>query len=371
MRRLGIALLQSLLLVAAATLVMVTAPTPAGAAADIYVDARLNGVQADTAPGYTAAPGQTLSWTILVANIGDVVLTSVVVTDSQGLTVTCPKTSLAPGEAMTCTATGTAIGGSHQHIATATADAAGTPVSDDDSTWYSVDVYPAVDLETLVNGVDADAAPGLEILAGSPLLWSHVVTNTGDVALTSVAVTDDLGLAVACPKTSLAPGESMTCTAASTAVAGPHGLVGSVSADTVSGSVSDDDPAWYTGVTEGCPLGYWKKHTGAWPPTGYSTSQKVSSVFSASVTYPSVGDATLLRALAFKGGPSTVGAAQVLVRAGTAALLDAAHPDIDYPRTVSDVVTAVNTALASGDRAAMLAVAAQLDADNNGVCPLG
>lgn len=50
---------------------------------------------------------------------------------------------------------------------------------------------------------------------GDTVTYSFVVTNTGNVTLTDVTVTDPLpGLsAIDCPATTLAPGESMTCTA--------------------------------------------------------------------------------------------------------------------------------------------------------------
>ena len=79
---------------------------------------------------------------------------------------------------------------------------------------------------------------------------------------------------------------------------------------------------------------------------------------------------TLLQALSFQGGNNPTGAARNLLRAGVAALLNSAHPDVEYPRSTADVISAVNAALASGDRATMLALASQLDADNNLGCPL-
>ncbi|MCI0796814.1 MAG: hypothetical protein J4N99_08345, partial [Chloroflexi bacterium] len=67
---------------------------------------------------------------------------------------------------------------------------------------------------------DADSAPGPQANVGDTILWSYVVTNTGHVDLTGVTVTDDQGVAVTCPLTALAVGESMTCTATGTAVEG-------------------------------------------------------------------------------------------------------------------------------------------------------
>jgi hypothetical protein len=83
-----------------------------------------------------------------------------------------------------------------------------------------------------------------------------------------------------------------------------------------------------------------------------------------------VGSSRLLDALGFAGGPDLNGAAEILLRAATAALLNASHPNVSYPRPPATVITDVNGALASQNRDAMLALAAALDADNNLGCPL-
>ena len=79
---------------------------------------------------------------------------------------------------------------------------------------------------------------------------------------------------------------------------------------------------------------------------------------------------TLLQALNFQGGTTTLAAARILLRAAVAALLNAASPDVDYPLTVAQVIAQVNAALASGDRSTMLSLANQLDQFNNLGCPL-
>ena len=79
---------------------------------------------------------------------------------------------------------------------------------------------------------------------------------------------------------------------------------------------------------------------------------------------------TLVQALSFNGGSGTIGAVRILLRAAVAALLNSAHPDVDYPLTTAEVIAAVNAALASNDRNTMLALASTLDAANNLGCPL-
>ncbi len=108
----------------------------------------------------------------------------------------------------------------------------------------------------------------------------------------------------------------------------------------------------------------------SWPPTGYTPGQTVVSVFAQSALHPALGASTLLNALSFAGGPGVSGAAEILLRAATAALLNASHTAVNYPRLASDVINDVNAALATQNRDVMLSLAAALDADNNRGCPL-
>lgn len=343
----------------------------AGYSPGIALEKRVNGQ--DMPPGPTLLVGSTVAWTYVVTNTGDVRLTGVTVTDNQGVAVTCPKTMLEAAESMTCTGTGTAVAGLYANIGTAT----GTPpigpaVTASDPAHYR-GVTAAISLQKLTNGEDADTPPGPSIMVGSPVLWTYVVTNTGEMGLTQVGVTDSRRVAVTCPKTMLDPGESMTCTASGTAVAGQYSNVGTATGTPAGGSaVTAQDPSHYHGWTpgnQGCTPGYWKNHTDSWPPAGYSPTQIVKSVFVDAWHYQA-GFPSLLEALGFAGGSGLDGAAEILLRAGVAALLNAAHPGVAYPRTTAEVITSVNTALASQSRDTMLALAAQLDADNNLGCPL-
>ncbi|HET9210450.1 MAG TPA: DUF3344 domain-containing protein [Thermoanaerobaculia bacterium] len=128
-------------------------------------------------------------------------------------------------------------------------------------------------------------------------------------------------------------------------------------------------PTEVTG-SEGCTPGYWKNHTGSWAGTGYSPGQSTVSVFSAASAYPSLAGKTLLQSLQGGGGPGTLGGATILLRAAVAALLNAAHTGVDYPLTQAQVISQVNSALASNNRDTMLSLASTLDGDNNLGCPL-
>jgi len=353
--------------------VTVTVNGTEGAAIDI--EKLVNGEDADEAPGPSVFVGATVQWTYVVTNTGAVDLSQVSVTDDRGVAVSCPKTALQPGETMTCTASD--IVGPEQYVNVGTATGR-TPcavtVSDTDPAHY-YGVHAAITLEKLTNGIDADTAPGPGVTVGATVLWTYVATNAGTVALTNVSVTDSRGVTVTCPKTTLAPGESMTCTGSGTATAGQYSNVGTASGTPAGGSaVTASDPSHYYGQpagTQGCTVGFWKNHADSWPPTGYFTTQKVMTVFSNAQTYyPLQGQATLLQALEFMGGQGNEGAAEIVVLNGVAALLNASHPSVAYPRTAASVITDVNAALASGSRDTMLLLAAALSSDNNLGCPL-
>ena len=133
------------------------------------------------------------------------------------------------------------------------------------------------------------------------------------------------------------------------------------------GTTGDDDHQIIVTVNcldEGCTPGFWKTHVDAW--VGYSSGQTVESVFDVPDAF-GLDDDTLLTALGYPGGSGNVGAAQTLLRAAVAAVLNAAHPSISYPLSEAQIISMVNTALA-GNRPAMLSLASTLDGYNNLGC---
>jgi cysteine-rich repeat protein len=121
-------------------------------------------------------------------------------------------------------------------------------------------------------------------------------------------------------------------------------------------------------VAEGCTPGFWKNHTGHW--VGYAPSARVDSVFADASNFPTLADDSLLAALAYPGGSGSIGGARILLRAAVAALLNEAHPDVDY--SVDGVVGLTNAALATKNRDTMISLGGLLDDANNGAdgCPL-
>jgi hypothetical protein len=118
---------------------------------------------------------------------------------------------------------------------------------------------------------------------------------------------------------------------------------------------------------EGCTPGFWKNNAdkkGATQWTDpYDPGDLVSSVFSAAPA--PIGGKTLLAGLEQGGGQL-----DALTRHAIAAVLSAAHPDIDYPLTVSEIVAAVNAAYLSNDADVVEDLKDELDAFNNLGCDI-
>jgi uncharacterized repeat protein (TIGR01451 family) len=163
-----------------------------------------------------AAAGLPVTYSYLVTNNGNVTLDPVTVTDPMsGLsTISCEATSLAPGDSETCTATYTTTStdvanGSISNTGTATGTSPQqTPVTDTSSVTIPLEAVPAI-------GIAKSANPDSVSAAGTTITYSYVVTNSGNVALNPVTVTDAMsGLStISCPDTSLGLGATETCTA--------------------------------------------------------------------------------------------------------------------------------------------------------------
>lgn len=141
----------------------------------------------------------------------------------------------------------------------------------------------------------------------------------------------------------------------------------------VTGTETNASDGWNVAVSYvcGCTPGYWKNNTGGWP---VSTGMLESTPFPASNVAPYVlsskflGQYTLLQGLGFQGNSTVEGGAEILLRAASAAYLNANK--FGYAWTSAQVTAATNAALVSNDRPTIIALATQLDAYNNAGCPL-
>jgi uncharacterized repeat protein (TIGR01451 family) len=221
-------------------------------AQEVLIEKRTDGQDADSPPGPTLTASDPVSWTYAVANASSRDLVDIVVIDDQGVTVSCPATNLGPGESMTCTASGTVVEGQYANVGTVTAEEPdGTPVEASDPSHYFG--QPALTLEKSTEGFDADFPPGPSLPVGGVVAWEYRVTNVVSRTVSGISVTDDQGVVVTCPDTTLGAGESMTCTASGTVEPGQYANLGTATGELAApgGTVSASDPSHYFGLLIG------------------------------------------------------------------------------------------------------------------------
>jgi len=108
-------------------------------------------------------------------------------------------------------------------------------------------------------------------------------------------------------------------------------------------------------VKEGCTPGFWKNHPEAW--VGYAPTDSFEAVVGRDVFD---GDPTLMDVLGTGGG-----GLEALGRAVVAALLSAAHPDVDYRFSEAQIISLFQQAFDSGSALRIDRLALRLDAENN------
>jgi hypothetical protein len=141
-------------------------------------------------------------------------------------------------------------------------------------------------------------------------------------------------------------------------------------------------------TTQGLTIGFWKnnwdKHNGsAWqytynPLTGQAfqgTDTLASAGFNLTGPYASLANVTLEDALSLPGGSTLLADAQLLLKQAVGALLNATYgtnpfnssqtTTMNYALTRAQVLSQVNSALATQDAATILVLQGQLDADNS------
>ncbi len=226
-----------------------------GATINLTFVKRTNGEDAKTGTGPLIGVGGDVNWTYKVSSSSNVPLTFSV-EDSPAVAISCTRNNLDLSDEVVCTASGTASAGQFENTATLTVVAPGTLgniVMTDTSHYYGVTT--GVTIQKLTNGEDADTETGPVIKAGEPVTWSYVITNTGNVTLSSIVVVDDKEGTITCPST-LAGGTSMTCTKENIAEKGQYSNLATVTANPPADfdPVSDSDPSHYFGSDAGVKI---------------------------------------------------------------------------------------------------------------------
>ena len=147
-----------------------------------------------------------------MTNTGNVTLHAIALTDSRLGAVACPDTTLAAGQSTTCTAehVTTQADVDAGHIAN-TADVTARPPTGSPVTGTDRDTVHAI--RTPAIQVGKSSSPDTFGAAGETITYRYAVTNTGNVTLRRITLTDSRLGPVACPDPALAPTASMTCTA--------------------------------------------------------------------------------------------------------------------------------------------------------------
>jgi uncharacterized repeat protein (TIGR01451 family) len=156
----------------------------------IGIEKATNGEDADVATGPYVPVGDPVTWTYVVTNPGDYFFSDVIVTDDQGVVPvfqggdTDADTFLDPGEVWTYQATGTAEEGQYENSATVE----GTVGEEFDNVLTDTDPSHYFGL---IASIDIDKTPDNYVVAlGDPHTFDIAVTNTSNVDLTDVEVTD-------------------------------------------------------------------------------------------------------------------------------------------------------------------------------------
>ena len=281
-------------------------------------------------------------------------------------------TSATPGTTVVKAATDVTVLGVVLHRETGDANAGDS--ANAQKTWVdaNIQITPATATNPLNTNSHADRARERE--------RGYGFVNAPDGTLITFTIQSGPGSFVGGVNTCNTAGGTGSCTVQITsAVAGTtvvrastNVTVGGISLSRATGDANVGDSAdaqkTWEGGGQGCTPGYWKQsqHFDSWVGTGYTPNQTVGSVF----TNSGVPTQTLVQALGGGGGSSIQGAKTILLRAAVAALLNAGSSGVNYQFTTAQIIAATNAALASNDRATILALAADLDAANNAGCPL-
>jgi hypothetical protein len=271
-----------------------------GATTSINVVKSVNGQDANTTTGPTLGVGTTATFTYVVTNTGNVALAAVTVRDDNGTAGnaaddfnatfvsgdTNSNNRLDVTETWNYSATRTVIVGQYSNLATATGnpvDTNGTALTilqaptDTDPANY-IGVASSINLVKQVNGQDANAVTGPNLLVGSQATFTYIVTNTGGTALGTITVRDDNGTpgntADDFTVTNLTGGdtnsngrmettETWTFQTTRTVITGQYSNIGTVTGNPVDSTgvdiagladATDTDPGNYLGVTTGINL---------------------------------------------------------------------------------------------------------------------
>lgn len=216
----------------------------------VSVDGGATWEDPDDAPGPQVEPGAPVSFRFVITNVGNVDLSNVTLSDSVFDTSACiMPAALAVGAFAECTVGPfPAVEGQHVNTATASAVIGNQTITDTDDAYYFSGDLPLIEIEKSVSS-DGGATwkDSTSVVIGENVFYRFVITNTGNVPLTNLVLTDDSFSTTSCTlPASLAPGASHEC------VVGPqpagsaiHTNTATITATFDEQTISDTDTATY------------------------------------------------------------------------------------------------------------------------------
>ncbi len=185
--------------------------------------------------------GDTLSYTVTATNDGNVTLNNVLVSDPMLSPDQETCATLAPGADCVLSGTYTVTQGdmdAGQIENTGTGDSDETP-PEDDTVVTQVDQNPGIDLVKAITGGDPYDS------VGDTISYELTATNTGNVTLTAVSISDPdavIGTCTPAQPTNLAPGETLVCAATYSVTQAAVDNGSFTNTATVEGSDSNSNP---------------------------------------------------------------------------------------------------------------------------------
>ncbi len=298
-------------------------------------------------------------------------------------TCVVPQTIVAAGQ-YTCNFTKSLASDSlvsHTNIVTASGqDPEGNQASKSDGeTITFTDVLPDISITKVAN-------PTAARWTGDYIDYTFRITNNGAETVTVTSFVDNkITLSAQCLAligATIAPASFVECATNDYYLNGiPGGSFVNTATAIAQDNEANSDTAsasatvnfWWYGRTPG----YWKNHPEAWI-SGYLPNQFIQDIFTIPGAYltGSILDLDkngskdrLIDGLAYKGGSTLSGGAQILLRAAIAALLNEAYYGVDYPGADSPaaLIAFTNSKLASLSRAQLILLASNYDFWNNAV----
>ncbi|MBN1322435.1 MAG: DUF11 domain-containing protein, partial [Methanotrichaceae archaeon] len=184
--------------------------------------------------------GDTVTYTYTITNTGDTTISGITVSDSKIGPITPPATDIAPGEVLSFTATYDVTEADlpsplENTVTVSGTDSQGTLVEETADESVILTYAASVDVS---KSASRSSAP-----IGETITYTYTITNTGEVAVTDLVLTDDQLGEIDLPQTGLLAGESITVEMTYQAVKADLPRIVNVATVTAKDSITGNDIA--------------------------------------------------------------------------------------------------------------------------------